>query len=249
MTDEETTPEEVEELTNEEVEPSTESIEEEEVVEEEVKEVEEEEIAEEETPEVKEPSKRENLRIQQIIAKMKRETPQRQPEQPASLNYGTALDADEDTVKQLESDRQNYGQNLYNQGIKQAESIQFHTRLEIDAPKMEQKYPQLDQNSTEFNPVVASALNEWYLATAGFNPETNHVQNADVRYADFVDGIMELADEMAGQKNTASVKNIAKQSASTGLRPDGSSAKRLNLNQSPEAMTDEELDAIINSSL
>jgi hypothetical protein len=248
MIDEETTPEEVEELTDEEVEPSTESVEEEEVEE---TEVEEEQKAEEveETPKAEEPSKREVLRIQSLISKMKQETPKRTPDQPEGLNYGTALDADPETVQQLESDRQNYGQNLYNQGIKQAESIQFHTRLEIDAPKMEQKYPQLDQNSSEFNPAVTNALNEWYLATAGFNPETNAVQNADVRYSDFVDGIMELADEMAGRKNTASVKNIAKQSASTGLRPDGSSAKRLNLNQSPEAMTDEELDAIINSSL
>jgi hypothetical protein len=56
---------------------------------------------------------------------------------------------------------------------------------------------------------------------------------------------MELVEEIAGQKNAQSVKNIVKQAAATGLRPDGSSAKRLNLNQSEKTMTLEELYAAI----
>lgn len=121
------------------------------------------------------------------------------------------------------------------------ESIQFHTRLEIDAPRVASKFKQLDKDSSEFNPAVANAINEWYLATAGYNPQTNQVGNANVRYADFVEGIMEMADEIAGQKVQSTTKNIAKQAATTGIRPDGSKAKRLNLNQAPQDMTDEEL--------
>ena len=179
---------------------------------------------------------------------MKQAEPQQQ-QQAQGLDYGTALDADPEVVQQLEADRQSYGQNQYNQGLEQAKSIQFHTRLEIDAPRVEAKYPQLDKESPKFNPAVADAINQWYLATAGYNPQTNSVQNSDVRYSDFVEGIMELSDEMAGQKNVATAKNIAKQAATTGIRPDGSKSKSMNLNQAPDKMTDDELDAIINQAI
>lgn len=207
-------------------------------------EIEPEEAVEEEAQvdEPPQPSRRENLRIQQLIEKM-RTQPQAQPapQRNDGLDYRTALDADDEVINKLETDRQSYGQNQYSEGIRQAESIQFHTRLEIDAPRVASKFKQLDKDSSEFNPAVANAINEWYLATAGYNPQTNQVSNANVRYADFVEGIMEMADEIAGQKVQSTTKNIAKQAATTGIRPDGSKAKRLNLNQAPQDMTDEEL--------
>jgi hypothetical protein len=57
--------------------------------------------------------------------------------------------------------------------------------------------------------------------------------------------MFELVDEVSSRKVQQSQKNIAKQASRTGLRPDGSSAKRLDLSKPPEAMTDEELDAMI----
>jgi len=61
--------------------------------------------------------------------------------------------------------------------------------------------------------------------------------------------MMELADRTAATKTQKSAKNIAKQAAQTGLRPDGSKAKRLDLSKAPEQMSDEELDAFISSKL
>lgn len=200
--------------------------------------------------EQKPPSRRENLRIQQLLAKLNAQKQEaRQQQQDQGLDYRQTLEADDEVYKQLESDRQQYGDTRYNQGLEQAKSIQFHTRLEIDAPKVVSKYPQFNPESPEFNPVAANAINEWYLQTVGYDPKTDRVGNASVRYAEYVDSVMELATELAGQKVETSRKNIARQAASTGLRPDGSSAKRLNLNQAPEAMSDEELEAVIASAL
>jgi len=264
MQDEQTAPEEVEvqEPTNEEVEPSTEPTEEVQS-EPEVEEQSQEEVdsepddSEPVEPEPEQPSRRESLRIQQVLEKIKQQQAPApvapQPVPPAGLNYNEALDADPETIQQLEADRQAYAQQQYQQGLaqaqSQAESNIFHTRLEIDAPKVESKYPQLNKESSEFNPVLADAVNNWYLATAGYNPATNSVTNANVRYSEFVDGIMELGNEIAGEKVAKTSKNIAKQAATTGLRPDGSSAKRLNLNKAPQDMTTEELEAVIKQTM
>lgn len=238
----------------EEIEPTNEVAQEEQVTVEEVDDsvvaapAEEPEEAEgEEAPvnETPQPSRRENLRIQQLIQKMKQAPQEQAPKINQGLDYRSTLDADDEVYNKLESDRQAYGNNLYQEGLEQAKSIQFHTRLEIDAPKIASKYKQFDTESPEFNPAVANAVNEWYLATAGYDANTNRVQNANVRYADFVEGIMEMVDEIAGQKVQKTTKNIAKQAAKTGVRPDGSKAKRMNLDQAPQNMTDEELAAAI----
>lgn len=210
-------------------------------------EVEEEE--KEETPEEKPPSRRESLRIQKLVSQLKQV--QEAPKTPQGLDYQNTLDADPEVVQQLEADRKQVSDQAYAQGIKQAESIRWESRLEIDAPRVESKYPQLDSKSPEFNPAVADAINTWYLSTSGYDSQTQTVANSNVRYADFVEGIMELADEMAGEKVAKTTKNIAKQAASTGLRPDGSSAKRLNLdpNRDPGSMSDEELKAMISKAI
>lgn len=223
--------------------PVEEQVEDEEQVEEEVQETETqvEDVEQEEKP----PSRRESLRIQKLIEKLKNPQQQGTPQfQHQGLNYGEALEADPETVKQLEADRNAYAAQAHQQGLAQAQSIQFHTRLEIDAPKVVAKYSQLNPEDKEhFNPALADAVNTWYLTTTGYNPDTGSVANSDVRYSDFVDSIFELGNEIAGQKVQTTAKNIARQAATTGIRPDGSSSKRLNLNQPVENMSDEELDA------
>lgn len=83
----------------------------------------------------------------------------------------------------------------------------------------------------------------------GYDPETDTVKNPNIRYADYIEAQMELAEAIAGEKNQKTAQNIAKQAATTGLRPDGSKAKGMNLNQSPDQMTDEELAAAIAATL
>ena len=207
-----------------------------------------EEVADEDPVEEK-PSRRENLRIRQIVNRL-REQPEAQKPRTAQeeLDYRTALNAPDDVYEDLEKDRTRYGDSRYSEGVRQAESIQFHTRLEIDAPKVSNKYPLFDpENSEEFNPAAANAINEWYLATAGYDPKTNTVKNSNVRYSDFVEGIMELADELGKERAREATKNTAKQAATTGVRPDGSRAAKLNLNKAPQDMSDEELDAILST--
>lgn len=203
-----------------------------------------EEVAKEDPP----ASRRENLRIQQLLEKIKQQ-PQNQPEVPQNngLDYGTALDADPEVIQQLEADRQAASQTAYSQGLEQAKSIQFHTRLELDAPKVESKYAVLNpQDKENFNPALADAVNTWYLSSVGYDQNSGLVKTPDIRYADFVEGIMELGEVIGAKKAATAAKNVAKQARTTGLRPDGSSAKRLDLSKSPDQMSDEELDAFLN---
>lgn len=193
-------------------------------------------------------SRRENLRIRQLVAKLQEERAKPHvPQHQGGLDYRTELNADDEVLKRLEADRQAAAERSFKEGLAYADSVQFHTRLEIDTPKVMTKYPQFDQDSEHFNPVAADAINQWYLATVGYDAKTGMVKNPNVRYADFVEGIMELADEMAGHKVAESRRNITNQAANTGLRPDSNSTKRLNLNKDPGAMTDEELDAVLGS--
>jgi hypothetical protein len=197
------------------------------------------------------PSRREQLRIQQLLQKYgpppERPTSQQpsQSNRQDALDYSQALDADPETIQAFENDRQRAAQAQYiqgqNEGLQRAEFLNWNTSLKIEAPVIEKKYPMLDKNSPDFHPAVADALNSWYLKMSGFDAQRGTVSNPDISYADFVESNMELVEEIAGNKNAQTVKNVARQAAATGLRPDGSSAKRMNLNQAPDKMTLDEL--------
>jgi len=214
-----------------------------------------EEVAEPETPEEPEevveepveerpPSRRESLRIQKLIEKMRESRTDNPLPKFNGLDYGQTLDADQEVITKLDEDRQAYGNQAYREGLEEAKSIQFTTRLEIDAPKVMDKHPELNPDDKEkFNPALSDALNQWYLNMSGYDTNTGRVANNNIRYAEFIDSVWELGNEIAGQKIEKSVKNVAKQAAATGLRPDGSSSKRLNLNQDVSTMSDEELEA------
>ena len=169
--------------------------------------------------------------------------------QVKGMDYRQEIDADENVYQNLETKSQEYGQAQYNAGLEEAKSLRFHTRLEIDAPRVESKFPVLDKSSEEFNPAIAQSINNWYLSNVGYDARTDSVKNPNLRYADFVEGVMELVDNLATTKTVASGKNIARQAATTGLRPDGSSARSLDLNKQPQDMTDEELSAVIKQGL
>lgn len=208
-------------------------------------EVEEPEAPEEEEPEEPKVSRRESLRIQQVLAKVK-EAQAPAPRIPQGLDYSSALDADPEVIKQLEADRQAVVKEALAETQAQRRTDKWETLLNFDAPAIEEKYPQLDKNDSEkFHPALANAINTMYLSAVGYDAETKMVTNPGIRYRDYVDSVFELANEIAGEKIEVSTKNIKKQAARTGLRPDGSRGKRLNLNQSPNQMSDEELQAKI----
>lgn len=199
--------------------------------------------------EPKPPSRREQLRIQQLLEKYGKPEPTPQLPPAPGINYEQELDADPETIKRLQADRDAAAKAMYEYGLQQSNSIQFHTRLEIDAPRVETKYPTLNKESEEFNPAFANAVNTWYLNMVGYDPQTNSVRNPNIRYADFVEGFMELVDEGASVRSETTRKNVTKQAAQTSLRPDGSASKGMNLNKAPQDMSEDELKAVINASL
>lgn len=207
-----------------------------------------EEPSEEEEPEEEEPkppSRREQLRIHQILAKRDEAAVPKPKQAPDALDYEAALDADPELIKRLKEDRDKSNKAFFDQGMEQAKSLQFHTRLEVDAPRVEAKYPQLDKESKDFNPELALAINTMFLSTVGYDQSADTVRDPSLRYSTYVESIFELAGEIAGEQTEGTRKSIVKQAARTGLRPDGSRAKKMNLNKPPDQMTDEELDAVI----
>ena len=199
----------------------------------------------EETPAA--PSRREQLRVQDLLKKYG--PPKQEPSKANSPDFRNQIEADEEVYKTLEETTQRFGQTQYNQGLEQAKYYKWETLLQIDAPTVEGKFPQLDRKSPDFHPALADAMNNKYLRFVGYDAETGTVRNPEIRYSDFVEAEMEFADEVASQRVQRTTENIAKQAAQTGLRPDGSQANRLNLNKTPEDMTDQELNAYIGAAL
>lgn len=231
-----------EQLNNEEL--PEENLEEEPIQEEPAEEPTEEEPEEEPKEEEPAPSRRESLRIQKLIEKMRESNKTPEPPTPSGIDYGKELDADEEVIRKLDEDRRMASDMAFSQGLERSKSIQFHTRLEIDAPIVKGKYPELDdRNKEKFDPGLADAINSMYLDSVGFDAKTDTVRNSSVRYADYVDSIFELGDRIATGRVEKSVKNVAKQASKAGIRPDGSSSKRLDLNKPISQMTNEELDA------
>lgn len=211
--------------------------------------------AEEEQEEAPAPSRREQLRVQDLLNKYGPPPASRPAPQAKAPDYQELIDAEPEVYKQLEQATSQFGREQFVQGqqdtLKQVNSVKWETLLNMDAPQMESKYPVLDKNSPEFHPALADALSRRYFQMVGLNPGDPQsgipltVEQPGIRWRDFVEGEFELADEIASTKNQETVKNVAKQAATTGLRPDGSSAKRLNLNKDPQDMTMEELYASI----
>lgn len=212
-----------------------------------------EEVAEpevkEEPEEEKPPSRREQLRVQDLLKKYG--PPKDTPIQSKGPDFRDKVEANEEVYKTLQDTAQQFGQDQYNQGLERAKYFQWETLLNVDEPQVRAKYPQLDPSSEDYHPAIHNAMASKYARFVGYNPGDpekgipRSVQNSEIRYADFVEAEMEFADEIASQRVVRTTENIARQAAQTGLRPDGSSAKRLNLNKAPEDMTDEELDAVI----
>lgn len=247
----------VEAVETEEVQETEESAQEEEQVEEVAEDAEEtEEEAPEAPAEVEEPqpSRREQLRVQKLLQKYGTPPDIKAPKVEGTLDYNQALEADEETIRKFEADRQYASDAAFREGLQQSQLREWERDIKYELPLVKQQFKFLDPNDKEnYNKVAEEALNEKYLRFVGFRPATDttpaSVMYPDVSYLEFVESEMEFAEELANQKVAQTTKNIARQAAKTGLRPDGSRAKSLNLNKAPEKMSDEELDAIINQNL
>lgn len=191
-------------------------------------------------------SRRQSLRMQALIEQRNRaEERARMVPKTSGMDYESELNADPETVKRLQQDRDNVADQAFKEGLKRTQAIEFRTRLEVDAPRVETKYPSLDKNSPDFHPALADSVNKMYLGAVGYDPKSGTVANPDIRYADYVEAFMELADEMAATKAAKSSANISSQAANTGIRPNGGKAKSFNFNKQPKDMSDDELNAFL----
>ena len=205
-----------------------------------------------EAPEEPQPSRREQLRINQLLAKYG-DPGERQPAPKSKADdYIKTLDADPEVIEQLEASRQAASDAAYFEGLRQSEVKDWKRDLKYEAPLVEKDFPFLNpKDEANFKPAAAQAMNQKYLRFIGYDPGdaqkgvSESIRYPDVSYREFIESEMEFVDELASQKVAQTTKNIAKQVATTGLRPDGSSAKRLNLNQSEKDMSMEELYAAI----
>lgn len=202
----------------------------------------------------RQPSRREQLRIQSLLRKYPETYREeiKQQSQDSGINYRDMIDADDEVYNQLSQASRQYGDQRYQQGQNETkrdiDRIRFENRLEVDAPRVEAKYPQLDKTSDEFNPAVADSLNQMYLSTVGYDPNTGYVQNASLRYSEYIDAMFELVNEAASRQTETTRRNVTKQASRAGLRPDGSSPTRsLDLSKDPSQMSDAELDAALKS--
>lgn len=208
--------------------------------------------------EAKKPSRREQLRVMDLLHKyppLAKDEPKKGEPAPRNdaFDYDKDMEADPELKAKLAADRKAAEDAAYERGrsesgkslAEEKASLLFHTRLEIDAPKVEAKYPVLDKDSDKFNPALAKAINTMYLEKVGYNQETDTVTNPNIRYSDYTEAMFELGDVIASSKLEETKKEVTRQAAQTGLRPNGGSKAKLDLNKEPHQMTDEELDAVI----
>lgn len=140
----------------------------------------------------------------------------------SSLDYREAIEADDAVYDTLEKDRSSYGEQRYNEGLEMVKAMEFKTNIKLDLPLVKDKLDKLD-------PADAAAIDREYLMYTGWDAATQTVKNPDIGYADFVEAQIERAERLASNLHVASQKNIAKQAAQTGIRPDGGARKGINI--------------------
>lgn len=132
--------------------------------------------------------------------------------------------------KQLEEDRQAYGKEQLQQGMQQVqESLtpirheMWADRLEIDGERVKKDWPVMDEDSKEFDPDFTGEINQKFLNFIGYRQDEKTgrvtIERQNVRYSDFVRAERQNIERYASRLNENSTKNIVKQAANTGIRP------------------------------
>lgn len=195
-------------------------------------------------------SRRENKRIAELTRKLA-EANQQRPAQPSQPQISQIIGEGDYDLDQVNGLAQQYGEQRYKEGLAIANAQRFETRLEIDAPKVEAKYPVLNPRSEQFDPGIAEWSTQLYYKTVGLKPGSDGtftVDNPNIRYEEFADGLMEAVETLATSRSVDSKQNLVKQAAQTGVRPTGG-VKKQYAGTDPSKMTTEQLQAAINAQL
>lgn len=167
--------------------------------------------------------KAEELKLNKILDRIQQgKRPASKREEVEAMDYRQTIDAPDEVYNSLSKDREQYGERRYSEGLEQAKAIEFRTNLKLDLPLVKDKLDRLDA-------VDAELLDREYLKLVGFDPKTGFVVNSEIGYADYIEARVEQAERLAARLNVQSQKNIAKQAAQTGIRPDGGAHKGLQI--------------------
>lgn len=165
-----------------------------------------------------EPSQRAQRRIAQLtkqLATAGSDGEARKPYKPLDIKDG------EYDPKELQQDRERYGEDRFAEGRDESRNELkqelFVTNLKIDGASVAREYPMLDERSDDFDPDLASHINELFLATVGWNGKS--VRNPNVSYYDYVAAFMDVVDRAATSRNADTATNVARQASRTGIRP------------------------------
>lgn len=172
--------------------------------------------------------KAEELKLNKILDRIQgiKNTPKKDRESQPK-DYRDMIDAPDEVYDTLNQDRESYGDQKYNEGLQVANAMEWRTNMRMDLPLVKDKLDRLD-------PADAEAIDREYLIFSGFDPQSGFVNNPSIGYADFVEARIEQAERLAASMNLKSQKNIARQAAQTGVRPDGGSHKGLQISSADD---------------
>lgn len=142
-------------------------------------------------------------------------------------------DVEELDVKDLQSDREQYGRTNFSKGAETerfyADQEKFWTTVEYEDKLLQTdpKYSFLNERSKKFDPDLAEDMHEKFLELVGFNPNTKTTRRTDVSFGNFVKREVEEREKWAARVEDQIVKNAAAQRSTAGIRPSGSATRSL----------------------
>lgn len=117
----------------------------------------------------------------------------------------------------------------------QIQQFEARTNLDKDVEVLPAKFPELDENSPNYNPVLEEKISEAYKARAFKNGQLD----PSVRLADVAQDFIDVA-RAAAKQSSADMRNaVAKQADETAVRPTTSAKSE----KTPDDMSIEELEA------
>lgn len=147
------------------------------------------------------------------------------------LDYSQSTELD---VEDLSKDREQYGHNNFNRGVKLAEQLaeqqDFFKTAEYEDKllRTDPKYAFLnDEDPENFDPERNQELNELFFELVGFDPETKTVRRTDISWGNFVKAEVARMERWQSQAEANITRNLADQRSTSGIRPSGSPSRSL----------------------
>lgn len=200
-----------------------------------------EESAEAESPEEEEPAEprlsrkeRREERKQAFLESVRREQAQTPPTPPQEeydpLDYSkpdSFSEPETGYIKPdiLQKDREAYAKAEAQKAAQaerfRAEQEKFLDNIghESDRLKDNPKYSFLDDKSEDFDEEKTGTINELFLATAGYDPQTKTFRDTSLSYKKFVERFMDTVEDWTGDQTAETAKKMAAAKSRQGVRP------------------------------